>query len=92
MTMDERRIQACLRACEGLTTEALEQGLVADVFDSHGTLLTALSVATEVAAQGRNPAHFIRFDRVVALTRELAERMEAAGAEALIRRVKGDVA
>ncbi len=60
------------------------------MFDSHGTLLTALSLAAEVAAQGHNPAHYVRFDRIVAMTRELAARMGAAGAEAVIRRVNGD--
>ena len=30
----ERRVRACLQACEGLTTEALEDGMVKIVFDA----------------------------------------------------------
>ncbi len=30
----ERRIRACVKACEGLSTEALEDGMVKAVFDT----------------------------------------------------------
>ncbi len=83
---DERRIQACLAACEGLTTEALEAGLVHDVFEEFALLQTALALAADIAEQGNNPAHYIRFDRVVAHTRAVAARLEAAGGEAFVVR------
>ena len=46
-----RRIRACLTACEGLTTEALEDGMVTIVFDAQFHYRALLAELRDVAAR-----------------------------------------
>ena len=76
---DERRIHAALKACEGISTAALESGLVRDALDELGQVQTALALAARVAAQGRNPADYFDFARAVQQARQIAQRLERSG-------------
>ncbi len=47
----ERRIQACLKACEGISTEALESGNLKLVLDQLTSLHTALRALEQSAGE-----------------------------------------
>jgi hypothetical protein len=79
ITADDRRIQACLKACANISTEALEAGLVHDVFEAEGMLVTGLALAAEIAAQGKNPAQYVDFARMVKQFTALNGRVERSG-------------
>ena len=76
---EDRRIQACLKACEHISTEALESGLVHDVFEMMTMLQIAVGVANQARAEGKNPADYLDFDRVLKAAAPVAARMEASG-------------
>ena len=76
---DERRIQACLTACEHLSTNALESGLVQDALDALGLVQTGMAIAAEVAAQGKNPADYFDFAKAVKQAAAISRRLEASG-------------
>ncbi len=75
----DRRIRACLKACEHISTEALESGLVHDVFEMMTMLQIAVGVAKQMSAEGKNPAEYIDIDRVLKAAAPVAARMEASG-------------
>ena len=76
---DDRRIAAALKACEGISTAALESGLVRDALNELGQVQTALAIAAALAAQGRNPADYFDFARAVQQARQIAQRLERSG-------------
>ncbi len=76
---DERRIAAALKACEHISTEALESGLIAEALDAVGLLQTAMALAAAVAAQGKNPADYVDFARAVKQASAIAQRLAASG-------------
>ena len=49
----ERRVRACLKACEGLTTEALEDGMVQLVFDAPFQIRDVLAQLREILPEAR---------------------------------------
>ena len=75
----ERRIQACLTACEHLSTDALESGLVQDALDALGLLQAGMAIAATVAGQGKNPADYFDFARAVQQAADVSRRLEASG-------------
>ncbi len=77
--IDDRRIRACLKACAHISTEALEAGLVHDVFEAEGMLVTGVALAAEIASQGKNPAHYVDFARMVKQFAPLNGRVERSG-------------
>jgi len=79
ITADARRIDACLKACADISTEALEAGLVHDVFEAEGMLVTGVALAAEVASQGKNPAQYVDFARMVKQFAPLNGRVERSG-------------
>lgn len=83
---DDRRVLACLRACDGLTTDELELGIIADMFAAAERLGVAIALAAAIAAQGKNPALYLRFDIVCAVAAPIFRRSAAAGGDALSRR------
>ncbi len=76
---DDRRIRACLKACADISTEALEAGLVHDVFEAEGMLVTGIALASDIAAQGKNPAQYVDFARMVKQFAPLNGRVERSG-------------
>ncbi len=79
IVIDERRTRACLKACAHISTEALETGLVHDVFEAEGMLVTGIDLAADIAAQGKNPAHYVDFARMVKQFAPLNGRLERSG-------------
>ena len=49
----ERRVRACVKACEGLTTEALEDGMVQLVFDAPFQIRDVLAQVREILPEVR---------------------------------------
>ncbi len=76
---DERRIAAALKACEGISTAALESGLVADALNELGQVQFVLALAAEAASQGKNPELYVNFANSVKHTAAISMRLEASG-------------
>ena len=76
---DDRRIAAALKAVEGISTTALEAGLVVDALDALGMVQTAMAIAAEVSSQGKNPARYVDFARAVRQFAPSDRRLEASG-------------
>ncbi len=76
---DERRVAACVKACEHISAAALESGLVHDALNELGLLQFAMALAARMVAQGKNPADYFDFARSVKQTAAISARMEASG-------------
>ncbi len=76
---DDRRIAACLKACEHISTEALESGLVRDALNELGLLQFTMALAARVAAEGKNPALYVDFANSVRHTAAISARLERSG-------------
>ena len=77
--VDDRRIAAALKACEGISTAALKSGLVRDGLDELGQLQFMLALAAKVAHEGMNPANYLDFARAVKQAATIVARLEASG-------------
>jgi hypothetical protein len=80
---DERRSVACLRACDALTTEALESGIIADVFEAYELSQTAIALLLDVQSQGADPLRYVNLRRLLDRTRLVNERRELAKRQAV---------
>ena len=83
---DDRRIRACLKACEHISTEELEAGLVRDALEEFGFIQAGMALAADIVAQGRNPTHYVDLAGLVRHSAPISGRIEASGfAEAMNR-------
>ena len=83
---DDRRIRACLKACEHISTEELEAGLVRDALEEFGFLQVGIGIAHQVVREGKNPAHYVDFLGLAQHSAPIGGRIEASGfAEAMNR-------
>ncbi|HSH81234.1 MAG TPA: hypothetical protein VLA19_22095 [Herpetosiphonaceae bacterium] len=76
---DDRRIHAALKAVEGISTQALESGLVAEALDELGQIQFALALAARLAAQGKDPSRYFDFARAVQQAAPIVQRLERSG-------------
>jgi hypothetical protein len=72
-------MRACLKACEHISTVELEAGLVHAVFDAYEQVTAALAIASRVARQGKNPAHYVDLVGLVRKYAPLNGQLEASG-------------
>ena len=77
--LDQRRIRACLKACEHISTDQIEAGIVGDVFDAYEQVSAALAIASQLARQGKNLANYVDLPGITRKYAPLNARLEESG-------------
>ena len=81
-------MRACLNACAGVSTEALEAGLVHDVFEAQALLSTAMALVLDIVEQGKDPRQYVNFARLLEHVAPVNGRVVASGYDEAQNRVR----